>query len=335
MTDEKRVTMKLSKLLLAAIISTLFVSCGSGWKGNYDDALKTAQRKNKDVFLVFTGDDWTDDSLPFKENILNRKEFTSKYSRNYVFCNIDFSQEEFARSKVDDDASSSEKKAAEKIAEVYKRKEVLGRFYNVKSWPSVYICSYEGYVLATVPFSAEKDTTCTVEEYCSKLEEYRGSAEVVMGLVKAVRGSAGTEKAEAIDALVKGSSSTYSDLFMNLIYEFPSLDPENTTGRLGFYELAGAYYLSYDATTKNEDPAKPFLDVIEKGNLSRDQIQEAWYMAAYSLINGEDFNSRLVTEYLEKAYAVNPTGKNAGKILTNLQQMKRFVELEEEEGTAE
>ena len=41
---------------------------------------------------------------------------------------------------------------------------------------------------------------------------------------------------------------------MNLIYEFPSLDPENTTGRLGFYELAGAYYLSYDATTKNEDP---------------------------------------------------------------------------------
>ena len=290
-----RVTMKLSRLLLTAIISTLFVSCGSGWKGNYDDALKTAQRKNKDVFLVFTGDDWTDDSLPFKENILNRKEFTSKYSRDYVFCNIDFSQEEFARSKVDDDASSSEKKAAEKIAEVYKRKEVLGRFYNVKSWPSVYICSYEGYVLATVPFSAEKDTTCTVEEYCSKLEEYRGSAEVVKGLVKAVRGSAGTEKAEAIDALVKGSSSTYSDLFMNLIYEFPSLDPENTTGRLGFYELAGAYYLSYDATTKNEDPAKPFLDVIEKGNLSRDQIQEAWYMAAYSLINGEDFNSRLVT----------------------------------------
>ena len=189
--------------------------------------------------------------------------------------------------------------------------------------------------MATVPFSAEKDTTCTVEEYCSKLEEYRGSAEVVKGLVKAVRGSAGTEKAEAIDALVKGSSSTYSDLFMNLIYEFPSLDPENTTGRLGFYELAGAYYLSYDATTKNEDPAKPFLDVIEKGNLSGDQIQEAWYMAAYSRINGEDFNSRLVTEYLEKAYAVNPTGKNAGKILTNLQQMKRFVELEEEEGTAE
>ena len=46
------------------------------------------------------------------------------------------------------------------------------------------------------------------------------------------------------------------------------------------------------------------------------------------LINGEKFDSALVTEYLEKAYTTNPAGPNAMKILQNLQQMKRFAELE-------
>ncbi|MCQ2241714.1 thioredoxin family protein [Treponema sp.] len=320
--------MKLSKLFITAIISALFVSCGTKWNTDYDDALKSAQKKNKDVFLVFTGDDWTDNSVPFKENILNKKEFLSRYSKDYVFLNIDFSQGEFAKTKVAEDASDADKKLAEKIAAEYKRKEVLGRNYSVKVWPAVYLCSAEGYVLEQVIFDADKDTTCTVEEYSEKVEVQRKKAAEIKVLVEAVRSAKGVEKAKAIDELVKGSNPRFSDLYKDLIYEFPALDTENETGRLGFYELAAAYYVSYEATTKNEDPAKPFLDVIEKGHLALDQVQEAYYMAAYSLINGEKFDSALVTEYLEKAYTVNPAGPNAMKILQNLQQMKRFSELE-------
>lgn len=320
--------MKLSKLFITAIISALFVSCGTKWNTDYDDALKSAQKKNKDVFLVFTGDDWTDNSVPFKENILNKKEFLSRYSKDYVFLNIDFSQGEFAKTKVAEDASDADKKLAEKIAAEYKKKEVLGRNYSVKVWPAVYLCSAEGYVLEHVIFDADKDTTCTVEEYSEKVEVQRKKAAEIKVLVEAVRSAKGVEKAKAIDELVKGSNPRFSDLYKDLIYEFPALDTENETGRLGFYELAAAYYVSYEATTKNEDPAKPFLDVIEKGHLVPDQVQEAYYMAAYSLINGEKFDSALVTEYLEKAYTVNPAGPNAMKILQNLQQMKRFSELE-------
>lgn len=321
--------MKLSKLLLTAVISTLFVSCGAKWTTDYSDALKTAQKKNKDIFFVFSGDDWTENSLPFKENILNKKEFLSRYSKDFVYLNVDFSQAEFARSKVAEDASESEKKIAEKIALEYKQKEILGRYYSVKVWPAVYICSAEGYVLSPVLFDSDKDLTCTVDEYCTKIDEALVSANEIKELVKAVRGSAGVEKAKAIDALVKGSNPRFSDLYKNLIYEFPTLDPENTTERLGFYELAGAYYLSYEATTKKEDPSKAFIEVIDNGHLSPDQIQEAWYMAAYSLINGETFDSQLVTEYLQKAYDVNPAGPNAMKILTNLRQMKQFAALEQ------
>lgn len=328
MTDEKRADMKLSKLLLTAVISTLFVSCGAKWSTDYDGALKTAQKKNRDIFLVFTGDDWTDNSIPFKENILNKKEFLSKYSKDFVFLNIDFSQGEFAKTKVAEDASGAEKKAAERIAAEYKKKEALGRNYSVKVWPAVYLCSAEGYVLEQVIFDADKDITCTVEEYCAKVNEKKAKADELKVLVSAVRNSKGVEKAKAIDELVKASNPRFSDLYKKLIYEFPALDAGNETGRLGFYELAGAYYTSYEATTRNEDPAKPFLDVIEKGHLAPDQVQEAYYMAAYSLINGEKFDSALVTEYLEKAYTVNPAGPNAMKILQNLQQMKRFAELE-------
>ena len=320
--------MKLSRFLLTAVISTLFVSCGAKWTTDYDAAVKAAQKKNRDIFLVFTGDDWTDNSIPFKENILNKKEFLSRYSKDYVFLNIDFSQDEFAKTKVADDASDAEKKAAEKIAAEYRRKEVLGRNYSVKVWPAVYLCSAEGYVLEQVIFDADKDTACTVEEYCEKVEAQRSKSAELKVLVEAVRSAKGVEKAKAIDELVKASNPRFSDLYRDLIFEFPVLDAENETGRLGFYELAGAYYISYDATTKNEDPAKPFLDVIETGHLVPDQVQEAYYMAAYSLINGEKFDSAKVTEYLEKAYTTNPAGPNAMKILQNLQQMKRFAELE-------
>lgn len=320
--------MKLYKILISAIISTLFVSCGAKWTTDYDSALKTAQKKNKDIFLVFTGDDWTDHSIPFKENILNKKEFLSRYSKDFVFLNIDFSQGEFAKSKAADDSTEEEKKLAEKIAAEYKFKETLGRSYSVKFWPAIYICSAEGYVLENVIFDSDKDTTCSVEEYIAKLEESRVKADEIKSLVLNVRNSNGVEKAKAIDELIKKSNPRFSDLYKQLIYQFPDLDPENQTERLGFYELAAAYYYSYEATEKKENPAKPFLDVIEKGNLSADQIQEAYYMAAYSLINGEKFDSALVIEYLEKAYNANPSGTNAFKIIQSLQQMKRFSELE-------
>ena len=38
---------------------------------------------------MFTGDDWTDHSIPFKENILNKKEFLSRYSKDFVFLNME------------------------------------------------------------------------------------------------------------------------------------------------------------------------------------------------------------------------------------------------------
>lgn len=326
--------MKFFKFLLF-LISVFFVSCGTKWQTDYDDALKVAQKKNKDIFLVFTGDDWTDYSIPFKENILNKKEFLSKYSKDFVFLNIDFSQAEFAKSKVSEDATQADKKIAEEISNEYKKKEILGRYYNVKVWPAIYICSQEGYVLEQVIFDSEKDITCSVDEFCVKLEERRAKGEEIKKLIFSVRNTQGTEKAKAIDELIKGSNPRFSDLYKELIFEFPNLDPENATERLGFYQLAGAYYHSYEATTNNEDPSKPFLDVIENGKLTTDQMQEAYYMAAYSLINGEKFDSNLVVEYLEKAYSIYPAGPNAMKILQNLQQMKRFTELEKVQSDGE
>lgn len=323
--------MKLSKFILTAIISTLFVSCGSKWITDYETAVKTAQKKNREILLVFSGDDWTEDSIPFKENLLNTKEFINKYSSQYVLCNVDFSQTEYARRNVAEDASDKEKKEAEKIAAEYAAKEILCRYYNVKKWPAVFITTYEGYWLAEVPFDSGKDLSATLEEYSQKISEAASSCDELRDYVSKVRQTSGLEKAKAIDDLVVNSNPKYSDLYKNLIYEFPEYDPENVTGRLGFYELAAAYYRSYEALAEKKSPDVPFIEVTEKGHLSQDQIQEAWFMAAYTLVTQEQYDSDKVLEYLEKAYNANSEGPNAGKILQNLQQMKKFIEMKNEE----
>lgn len=320
--------MKLSRLLLTAVILTLFVSCGGArWHSDYEDALKSAQKKNLDVFLVFSGDDWNEDSVPFKNSILHTKEFMNRYSREYVLCNVDFSQADFQKKDVAEDATEKQKAEALKIAAEYKKKEALGRDYNLNSWPTVFVVSYEGFVLCEIPFDREADANGTVDAYIEKVEGYAEERKTIKDMILAVRSSTGTERAAAIDTLVSKSKPKYSDLFKPLIYEFPALDAEDTTGRLGFYELASAYYDSYAAIAKKEAPDVPFVKVIEKGHLSKDQVQEAWYMAAYTLASSDDFDAEKAKDYLEKSYSTMPNGRNAGKILQALQQMSQFVQM--------
>ncbi len=310
---------------LLIFATTLFSSCGSSkWMSDFDKAKAIAKKTNKDIYLLFSGDDWAESSLSFKQKVTNTKEFAKKYGKEFVFVNIDFSQDEYAKVEVADDASPSEKKQAEQIRLAYEKKEALGRCYNVQQFPSSYVISFEGYVLSPIEITSE--SLESFEHYSSVLESKRENILQIKKLVEDVRNSEGVQKAKAIDSLLMETSPEYRILLKELVFEFPSLDKNNETGFLGDYEIQGAYYKSVEAIANGENPTEPLVLLCDNENLNVGQKQQALYMAAFieSKLYNPDINK--VHEYLLRAYEMDSESEYAQEIFMSLQSVKSLLQ---------
>ncbi len=314
--------------LFAAVfaVAFLFASCGSAkWYSDLDDAKEAAKKQKKDIYLLFSGDDWTEASRPFKENIVLTKDFSKKYGKNYVFVNLDFSQSEYAKTTIPENASEEEMKAAVDIKKSYEKKEVLARYYNVREWPCAYLVSKDGYVLAYIEFDAKPESS--FEEYSAKMDESAEEALKTKSLIEKAQSSSGIEKAQAINELVVNTHHDHRFLLKDLIQEFIQLDPQNSTGLLGDYEICNAYNKSLEAFSEGKDPAEPFVQVSQKDSLSDLQKQEAMYMAAYVLVNLPEIDFERVQQCLEKAYSIKSEGGYSEEILKALETVRRFSDM--------
>ncbi|WP_277300463.1 thioredoxin family protein [Treponema succinifaciens] len=311
--------------IFIAVLTAVFllVSCGAPkWYSDFDSAKEAAKKQKKDIYLLFSGDDWAETSKPFKEKIVLTKDFSDEFGKKYVFANLDFSQTEYAKTNVPENASEDELKAAAEIKESYEKKELLARYYNVRKWPCAYLVSKDGYVLASVDF--EEKPECTFEEYSAKMKDAGQEALKTKVLVEKVENSSGIEKAQAINELVENTSQEHCFLLKDLIQEFIVLDKQDSTGLLGAYEVRNAYNKSLEAFAEGKDPAEPFEQIAEKTSLSDLQRQEAMYMAAYVLVNLPDIDFERVQQCLEKAYSIKTEGGYSEEILKALETVRKF-----------
>lgn len=60
------------------------------WKSNYQDALKTANKKNLPILIVFSGSDWCKPCIKLRERILVKSAFTAWAQSNVVCVTADF-----------------------------------------------------------------------------------------------------------------------------------------------------------------------------------------------------------------------------------------------------
>lgn len=120
---------KMVRIFAVSVIAlgTLFVSCDKDtkkedaagksavtWTTSFEKAKKQATAKNREIFILFSGDDWVDSCIPFKQKILYTKEFAQQFGKKFVFLNIDFSQKEYALADVAEDASKKRKESCRK-----------------------------------------------------------------------------------------------------------------------------------------------------------------------------------------------------------------------------
>ena len=321
--------MKRHGIFIAVFAAAFFLaSCGAPrWYSDFDSAKTAAKKQKKDIYLLFSGDDWAETSKPFKENIVLTKDFSNEFGRKYVFVNLDFSQAEYANTNVPENASEEEIKAAAEIKKSYEKKELLARYYNVRKWPCAYLVSKDGYVLAYVDFDEKPEST--FEEYSAKMKDAEQKALKTKTLIEKVEKSSGVEKAQAINDLVENTNQEHCFLLKDLIEEFVVLDPQDSTGLLGTYEIRNAYNKSLEAFSQGKDPATPFEQIAEKTSLSDLQRQEAMYMAAYVLVNLPDIDFERVQQCLEKAYSIKTEGGYSEEILKALETVRKFSSIKE------
>lgn len=316
--------------IFIATFATVFLlaSCGAPkWYSDFDSAKEAAKKQKKDIYLLFSGDDWAETSKLFKENIVLTKNFSKEFGKEYVFANLDFSQTEYAKTNVPENASEEELKSAAEIKKSYEKKELLARYYNVRKWPCAYLVSKDGYVLAYVDFDEKNEST--FEEYSAKMKDAGQEALKTKELIEKVEKSSGIEKAQAINELVENTRQEHCFLLKDLIQEFIVLDSQDSTGLLGDYEIRNAYNKSLEAFAQGKDPAEPFEQIAEKSSLSDLQRQEAMYMAAYVLVNLPDIDFERVQQCLEKAYSIKTEGGYSEEILKALETVRKFSAIKE------
>lgn len=323
-------SVRLMVAVFAALVATTMAFSGcskketSAWKTDYEAAKKTATKQKKNIFLLFSGDDWDGQSAKFKENIANTQDFISTMGKDYVLVNLDFSQKEYEATNIDEaKATKEEKKNAEKVKKVYEEKERISQLYNVQSYPAVYITTPQGYVIATIPYD---DTITTTNDYAAKVTEQSEAVKKFTDLANAVASSKKIEKVNAIDALYEETDPAYRNLLENLMREVLTLDKENTTGLLGKYEMQIAYI---DAVAKARDQdvegaAKVFTDACDKGHFDNSQKQEAYYTAAYVLAASNNENYDEMIDLLNKAFNADPKNEHADEITQTINAVKQM-----------
>ena len=83
-----------------ALLAVFFASCGSAWLTDFDAAKKSAEKSNKNIMLLFSGDDWDSASADYKKAVFNDSKFISAVKKDNVLVNIDFSQTEYAKTEL-------------------------------------------------------------------------------------------------------------------------------------------------------------------------------------------------------------------------------------------
>lgn len=284
--------------LTAALLSACQkkASGWSGWRTDFDKACKEAAKKEKNILLLFTGEDWDGKTPAFRTSVLESKEFGA-IAKQYVLLHIDFSQAEFALTDIGDDASAEQQRQAKEIEAEYEKREDLADTYNLTQYPSFYILSPEGYLLARFPY--ERESIGTTAELAEKLAELGDTIAAKEALIAAVRTSGGLERVQAIDALFEDTAPECRACLAPLAAEVPQLDARNESGLLGKYELWNAYIRMQKALRKDMDrdsSIQLLIDAAESGHLDGELRQEAYYTAAYLLaaLGSQDFD-RLFT----------------------------------------
>ena len=304
--------MKMKKIIFCLLTLTMlfFVGCNSEpaeWLTDLDQATLAAEKSDKDLLIFFSGLDWDGYSEQFITDILTQENFLKEVGKNYVALQLNI---------VVDEQNLTEEEIA-KNQNTY----LLAYSMGVSSVPALIAASADAIPYGMILYGPDSDVQ-TVTAEVKKLQE---TGKKVKSLKAKLEKASGVNKAKLIDELYNSVDENFTYQFQDLIAEFPTLDPENKTGKLGQYKLLLAYDESLAIFNESGDitaATQVFIDLAESGLLNSEEYQTAYYNAAYL----ESYGGQILTEntisYLQKAYDAAPESEIADSILSTIQSIQ-------------
>ena len=301
--------MKKIIFVLLTLSMLFFVGCKSEpveWLTDLDQATLAAEENNKDLLIFFSGLGWDGYSEQFTSEILTKDAFLKEVGSNYVPVQLNIVLDE-------------EGLTEEEIV-VNQSNYMIAYSLGVSSVPSIIVMTKDGNPYGSILYTTDTTTESVVADF----KAIKKAGDAIRKLTPKIEKASGVNKAELIDELYSSVSEEFSYQFTDYIAEFPSLDPENKTGKLGKYKLLLAYDESLAIFNESGDinaAAQVFINLAESGLLTVEEYQTAYYNAAYL----ESYGGQIVTEntvpYLQKAYDAAPESELADSILLTIESL--------------
>ena len=250
-------------------------------------AARNSDKNDKDILLIFTGSDWSQDAQDFSKNILTES-CKTELAKNYTALFIDLLH----------NPSENEREAAQK-------NYLLFAEYAVPEVPFIVLQTAEQDMYAAAVIEADIKTEAQLME---KIEALTAQRTNVVEARKRIAGTKGPAKAQAIDAFLNAVGNAEAHRYDALRMQVPALDPGNRTGLKGKYVLMGADIRAKSFAQQGNylKAGDEYKSAAETGDLSPAELQLAWYLTAYSYLMAGNADTDTVVGYLQRAVEADP-----------------------------
>lgn len=340
---------KIFTIICAAVAAFAVVSCAKkeetdefGWYSDFDAAKKAAEKDNKSIILYFSAVDTDGVSEDWNDKIFKTTEFKEKFSPDFVFCNIDFSDSRFndvygAGDADSDSGDASDEENDEKAAKKSQRsaKEtsrlqqklaedmLLPSYYAVESLPAVRLLTKQGYVISPLLIEENYD----IDDVQAEIEKSAERRTQITNLLTTISTGKKDEALNAIDELYDSTEDEYKFLLADLHEQFIKLDKKNESGRTvdHIFQLANARAQEAFFENDIEKAVEELEAPLKYDILTPENRLQAYYSVGYFLAMSGSTDYQRIIDYFQKAYDEAPESEyaeNIQQMIINLNEMK-------------
>lgn len=331
---------KIFTIICAAVAAFAFVSCHRvttadefGWYSDFGEAKDAAQQSNKSIILYFSALDTDGKSAEWNDKIFKTKEFKKKFSRNFVFCNIDFSDARFKDVYGADEengktpAKKSERSAEEtdQLRQKLSEDMILPSYYAVDALPAVFVLTKQGYVISPLNIEENYD----ISDVQAEIEKSSERRTQITNLLTTISSGKKDEVLKAIDELYDLTENEYKFLLEDLHEKYIELDKNNESGGTIDHIFALANARAQKAFFENdyEKTIEQLELPLQYEILTPKNRQEAYYNVGYFIAMSGSTDYQRIIDYFQKAYDEAPESEyaeNIQQMIINLNEMKKM-----------
>jgi len=303
----ERIMRRLRRLGLFFVSLNLFIIAGGCVSAAEKPATgQSASTTGKDILLIFTGSDWSKETEFFSKTVLTEA-FKAETEKSYAVRFVDLLRS----------PSESERETAQK-------NYLLFSEYAVSDVPFIVMQTAEQDMYASAAVEPDIKTPGQLIEKIHALSARRAA---VVEARKLIDKTQGVEKARAIDAFLNTVGNANARRYDSLRMQVPALDPDNRSGLKGKYLLMSAdirakRFAQQGNYIKAGDEYKAAAETTE---LTSNEVQLAWYLAAYSYLMAGTVETETVIGYLRKAVEADPQNAAVQQINQAIQKLQREI----------